>query len=730
MSKTVFLSCVSCEFGALRQRLANFGQRTKKCHIRHQDDFVNRGVKTLQMLDEEVQQSDFVVHLVGAQAGWCVPKDQAELFLQNHPEFSVLFPGLVEQALEGQLPATQWEAWLGLYHDKRLLAFQLLCETEDPLQSRHLKRLTVREQYPATAANTDVLYDEIISSLIGLGIFSNADIDPQATGAQPTGGDDAAVPRERKPAPLPPEGLIELISAGRIVPVIGSGISAAAHSTDAAALQMPTYRELIERLLKGAVGLKGNDHDQRDIEKVQQALNDDNPDEAARLLYKDILGNNFFHELRRIINPIDGKLQPSLSHTLLRILDFDLVITTNYDRLLERFVTPNHEVITPLDVDALEYFVGNLNYNNSNQLLIKLHGDISRPETLLFGRDRLDQFYQGMGVSGREKKATRSAAMVLSAQHGQRMDESLSRLFHDRSFLFLGLSFLLESEGYVSVLEDYLEDSIHPHYALVPKSEAGKEWKRDLARKLNITFIEYEPDKHHSQVPEFISYLNAGKQDKPVVGNKWAQWYLPKERNEYLQRQLQFETEARAVRFLTPTLTNGIATDAHLNEKCAPNHAGEAGVLEGMFLRRDNLLEGLHSGRLQVEILFLKEALDSDLADADDIVIDRYNSLLELIENTSLDVEVRLLPDLSQQDLDKNQATHALIYMAEPAPNVDAVVAYARQATVTEAVSVTMVEVNTDAVKDRSYQFDRYWASAWGEQRTALYIRERLEHFS
>ena len=113
--------------------------------------------------------------------------------------------------------------------------------------------------------------------------------------------------------------------------------------------------------------------------------------------------------------------------------------------------------------------------------------------------------------------------------------------------------------------------------------------------------------------------------------------------------------------------------------------------------------------------------------DPDEIAIEKCTSLLELIENTKLDIEVRLLPDLSQEGLDINRATHALIYMAKPTPNVDAVVAYARQATVTEAVSVTMVEVNTDAVKGRSYQFDKYWASAWGEQATAGYRKEKLK---
>ena len=98
----------------MRKRLAVLSQRTKKCLVRHQDDFFDRGVKTLQMLVEEIEASDVVVHLIGAEAGWCVPKDQAELFLQQHPKFNSRFSEAAEHAVQGELPATQWEAWLGL----------------------------------------------------------------------------------------------------------------------------------------------------------------------------------------------------------------------------------------------------------------------------------------------------------------------------------------------------------------------------------------------------------------------------------------------------------------------------------------------------------------------------------------------------------------------------------------------------------------------------------------
>lgn len=118
MSKTIFLSTVSQEFGDVRRRLASFGQRTHKLDIRHQDEFANRGVVTLRMLEEEVCQSDYVVHLIGQQAGWVPSRQQVEEFLGRHPGFQAKFPDIAADALQELISATQWEAWLGLYFDK------------------------------------------------------------------------------------------------------------------------------------------------------------------------------------------------------------------------------------------------------------------------------------------------------------------------------------------------------------------------------------------------------------------------------------------------------------------------------------------------------------------------------------------------------------------------------------------------------------------------------------
>lgn len=176
MTQTIFLSTVSNEFGVLRRRLANLAQRTKKCLVRHQDDFFHRGVKTLQKLVEEVQQSNLIVHVIGAQSGWCIPADQAIAFLNQNLDFEKRFPDVALQGRNGNLPATQWEAWLGLFFGKRLISFQLQTPDMDDLQKSHVDRLNKIEEHPDTVDNHEAMYDEIVGSLIALNVFTDEDV--------------------------------------------------------------------------------------------------------------------------------------------------------------------------------------------------------------------------------------------------------------------------------------------------------------------------------------------------------------------------------------------------------------------------------------------------------------------------------------------------------------------------------------------------------------------------
>jgi hypothetical protein len=184
MSHTVFLSTVTREFGPLRQRLAATLRRTQRLHLRHQDDFVERGVITLRMLLEEIAASSVVVHVVGAEPGAVPPVAQVEELLQQ-PKlqgFAERFPEVVRLARAEQVTYTQWEAWLALHFDKRLCLYRRDGQSQSEgaiaspgaaLQADHADRLQAHERYCKVAADDEALYDEILLTLIELRVLSH-----------------------------------------------------------------------------------------------------------------------------------------------------------------------------------------------------------------------------------------------------------------------------------------------------------------------------------------------------------------------------------------------------------------------------------------------------------------------------------------------------------------------------------------------------------------------------
>src|SRR5262249_11592148 len=162
----------------------------------------------------------------------------------------------------------------------------------------------------------------------------------------------APVITRRTPAPLPPQRLIDEIIARNVVPVIGAGISIATKMEGEINPPMPSYIQLLQLLLQR---VKDRGETAYTIKRIQDAMSEGDTRSAARDI-EEKLGNGFFRELRAILNPIDEKMQPSPAHNFLRTLNFSQIITTNYDRLIEKFIAPRHEVITPVDSGSFGFF--------------------------------------------------------------------------------------------------------------------------------------------------------------------------------------------------------------------------------------------------------------------------------------------------------------------------------------------------------------------------------------
>ena len=159
MSVKIFLSTSSDEFRAYRDALRTDLTR-HNVEVKVQEDFKDLGGDTLDKLDVYIAHCDAVVHLVGHMTGSAPPKLALRALRKKHPDLSDKLPPLGE-ALQNDISVsyTQWEAWLALYHDKRLFIAEAGDGAERgpkygptagsrDAQARHLARLRKTGHYP------------------------------------------------------------------------------------------------------------------------------------------------------------------------------------------------------------------------------------------------------------------------------------------------------------------------------------------------------------------------------------------------------------------------------------------------------------------------------------------------------------------------------------------------------------------------------------------------------
>jgi tetratricopeptide (TPR) repeat protein len=175
----LFISSVSAELGSYRIHLRNSLTR-QDVEVKVQEDFITTGYKTLEMLDNYIQVCDGVIHLVGDMSGSMASASSAAAMQKRYPNLATRLPALSEfLAAEGRsLPYTQWEAWLALWHGKKLFiatasaeaprdSDYLLDPVQRSLQQTHLNRLKTEGWYSSVAfSGPDNLAAVVLKSFV------------------------------------------------------------------------------------------------------------------------------------------------------------------------------------------------------------------------------------------------------------------------------------------------------------------------------------------------------------------------------------------------------------------------------------------------------------------------------------------------------------------------------------------------------------------------------------
>jgi hypothetical protein len=121
LSVKIFLSAVSNEFRAYRDQLRSDLTR-HNVEVKVQEDFKDLGGGTLDKLDVYIDHCDAVVHFIGSMTGADPGEQELLALLTKYPDLDNRLPPL-DEVLKNVIAIsyTQWEAWLALYHGKRLL---------------------------------------------------------------------------------------------------------------------------------------------------------------------------------------------------------------------------------------------------------------------------------------------------------------------------------------------------------------------------------------------------------------------------------------------------------------------------------------------------------------------------------------------------------------------------------------------------------------------------------
>jgi WD40 repeat protein len=271
-------------------------------------------------------------------------------------------------------------------------------------------------------------------------------------------------------SPEAPGELIESCLNGKCVLFAGAGLSAQA--------EVPIWDDFLLNLLALA-----RDHgalDQEEAASLEAALREGQRNAAADGLVQAFANDRpLLQDFLRQSYP--ESTAPSSAHQHLRQVPFAAIVTTNYDRLLERtfpeFAASG--LFTSTDAEALLDAL-----SQKHPFILKLYGLIERPETLIFAP-----------VEYREALSSNVS-----------FSKFMEGLFFSRNFFFIGLSL----EGIQDFLSGFVFRGASPpkHYALV--AVAGSAWRTTAAllqRRYNVNVISFPLSEAFPEVEEFAGAL-------------------------------------------------------------------------------------------------------------------------------------------------------------------------------------------------------------------------------
>ena len=252
-----------------------------------------------------------------------------------------------------------------------------------------------------------------------------------------------------------PRTLQETLSAGRVIPFVGAGVSMNVCDRETGAYLFPSWRELLKRSAN-RLEEEGNIRHANAV----RALLDLNKDylEVAQLAREGLGEAIWYRFLKEQFDypPESAKPESLRLAEAIWKLNSQLIITTNYDDVL-RWAAPSAPV--PWDREAPAEMAAFLRNETKRPTIWHLHGHIHNVAKIILTRDGYGLLYPEANEG--ESKAYYEAAL-----------QTLRSLLASHTFLFIGFSlddayFGMQLEG----IKNIYQGATGPHYVLMHKVE-------------------------------------------------------------------------------------------------------------------------------------------------------------------------------------------------------------------------------------------------------------------
>lgn len=269
-----------------------------------------------------------------------------------------------------------------------------------------------------------------------------------------------------------PENLVKDIAEGRCVVFLGSGISS--NSQNASGARPKTWRALLEAASNTLA-------DSSKKKSIRACLNRYDYLMACELV-KTAMGDDSFSDFLRdeFQTP---RFEPADVHKDIFKLDAPVVITPNFDKIYDTYVTTETGGTTPI----LNYYSNDIidNIRNGKLVVLKIHGSIDERSRLIFTKKDYAQ----------------------ARNENVSFYKLLEALILTKTFLFLGAG--LNDPDIQLLLENYNFQYGHTrsHFFVIHENEYSDEELSVYESTLNLTFLKYNWSKRAKSHQDFLDSI-------------------------------------------------------------------------------------------------------------------------------------------------------------------------------------------------------------------------------